>query len=205
MNNFFSLESALAKKVWSNFEKELQHYLKPLPFEAANDIKLEILSHVYDSAKNNPAESEELALLNAIERYGPLSLHLAPMVQEILTTQRAKRGYPMAVMTSLMTQAQKGILSMITTILFGFCYFFVAMVFVMSIVHIFDSNVGIWLHHSGGVSLSFNAQPHSTQWLPEWFSLMGFCTSVVAYIILNKLLGILLDTLSRPQKTSQQE
>jgi hypothetical protein len=62
----------------------------------------------------------------------------------------------------------------------------------MAIAHLFNPEVGVWLHETGGVSLSFEAQKNSTQWMPKWFSLIGFGFSALVYFILSKILYRLL-------------
>jgi hypothetical protein len=71
-------------------------------------------------------------------------------------------------------------------------YFFIVMIFIMAIAHLFNPEVGLWLHQTGGVSLSFEAHNNSTQWLRHWFTVIGLVISIGSYLLLNNLLYRLL-------------
>lgn len=108
MNEIFPIQGDVAKKIWNNFERELSHKLKPLPKEEVDDIRLEILSHLYESALNAPGESEEIRLVNAIERLGAPDEYLTPLVADILLMQKTIKGHPLAIGRSLLNNAHKG-------------------------------------------------------------------------------------------------
>ena len=59
MNTMFPIESKTAQQVWNNFDRELIHKLKPLPEEERADIRLEILSHLFESTANNGVDLVE--------------------------------------------------------------------------------------------------------------------------------------------------
>lgn len=184
----FPIKNELAQKMWNHFEKELDHKIKTLPKEDREDVKLEILSHLYDSSINDEAENEENRLINAIERLGTPDEYLTPLVSDILLNLKAKNGNPLAIAKSLFKNIQTSLTHTLATIVFGVAYLFIIMVFIMSIAHIFNPEVGFWIHDNGGFALSFEAQENSSQWLPEWFTFIGLFTSVVSYLIFNRLL-----------------
>ena len=192
MKQQFPIKNELAQKIWNHFEKELDHKVKNLPQEERQDVKLEILSHLYESSINDEAKKEESRLINAIERLGTPEEYLTPLVSDILLNLKTKSGNPLAIAKSLSKNIQKSLIQTLTTIVFGVLYLFIIMIFIMSISHIFNPEVGLWLHQSGGISLSFETQENSTQWLPKWFSLIGFCVSIGCYLLLNNLLYRLL-------------
>lgn len=66
------------------------------------------------------------------------------------------------------------------------------MVFLMSVMHLADPDVGLWFHSSGDFALSFEAQQEAVQWQPKWFTLIGLVSSILGYYLLNKLLSFLL-------------
>jgi hypothetical protein len=197
MNTMFPLKSKTAQQVWNNFDRELIHKLKRLPKDDRSDIRLEILSHLYDSAANNGVESintddiesEEVRLINAISRLGSPDEYLEPLIVDILLNQKASKGHPLAVLKSLKNSARKGIFHGLATLVLGMGYFWVIMIFIMSLMHIANPDVGIWYYSTGELSLSFHAQPDAMQWQPKWFSLIGLFSSVLAYSGLNKILG----------------
>jgi uncharacterized membrane protein len=192
MNQQFPIQNELAKKIWNHFEKELDHKIKNLPNDERYDVKLEILSHLYDSSINDEAEKEENRIINAIERLGTPEEYLTPLVSDILLNLRTKSGNPLAIAKSLSKNIQKSLVQTLTTIVFGVLYLFIIMIFIMSITHLFNPEVGLWIHHSGGISLSFETQDNSYQWLPKWFTLIGLSVSVGCYLLLNNLLYRLL-------------
>lgn len=192
MNEIFPIQGDVAKKIWNNFERELSHKLKPLPKEEVDDIRLEILSHLYESALNAPGESEEIRLVNAIERLGAPDEYLTPLVADILLMQKTIKGHPLAIGRSLLNNAHKGFFYALTTIILGFGYFWILMVFLMSVMHLADPDVGLWFHSSGDFALSFEAQQEAVQWQPKWFTLIGLVSSILGYYLLNKLLSFLL-------------
>ena len=193
MNAPFPIKSQTAQQVWNIFDRELIHKLKPLPEEERADIRLEILSHLYESTirSNDGNDTEEVRLINAITRLGSPEEYLDPLISDILLHQRAAKGQPLAVLQSLRDSAKKGLLHGMMTLVLGMGYFWVIMIFIMSVIHIVNPDVGIWYYPSGGVSLSFEAQPGATQWHTDWFSVIGILTSSAAYWGLNKLLSYL--------------
>jgi uncharacterized membrane protein len=185
----FPIENEITQKLWKNFERELAHKLKPLPKEEREDIRLEILSHLYESASNGTGESEEVRLINAIERLGDPDDYLTPLVADILLQQKTKKGYPFAILESVLVTSSRGLLHMLIIMVLGFAYFHTMMIFVMAIMHIGNPDVGLWLYDSGGYALSFEVQEGGVQWLPKWFSLIGIVVSLSAYWLLNKILA----------------
>ena len=188
----FTVNSEVAQKVWKNFERELAHKLKPLPEEEREDIRLEILSHLYDSATNDQAASEELRLINAIDRLGAPDDYLTPLVADILLLEKTRKGHPLAILESFLITASRGLFYMLAIMVLGFAYFYTMMIFVMAVVHIGDPDVGLWLFDSGDFALSFETQPGAVQWQPKWFSLIAASVSVSSYWLLNKILAWLL-------------
>ena len=188
----FPIEGELATKVWHNFERELNHKLKALPKSEREDVKLEILSHLYDSAQSDDAANEESRLVNAIDRLGDPESYLGPLIADILQEQKTAQGHPAAIVQSLLNNAKLGVAHVIATVIFGFGYFITLMIFIMSVMHIGDPDVGLWIHQNGGFAFSFEHQPNSAQWMPRWFSLIGILASVCSYLSLSKLLYLIL-------------
>ena len=185
----FPIKSDTSKKIWCAFERELNHKLKPLPESERDDIKMEILSHLYESASNNKASSEENRIINAIDRLGEPDLYLTPLIADILHAQSVAKGHPKAIAKSLLETTQKSILHLSLTAIFGFGYVASMIIFIMGIMHIFNPDVGIWLDNSGGLlSLSFTFQPNATQWMTEQFSFIAISVSAFSYWGLSKLL-----------------
>jgi len=197
MNEMFPISSETAQKVWDNFDRELIHKLKPLPEEERNDVRLEILSHLYESMANAPINAsgdaqyhnEDVRLINAISNLGSPDEYLEPLIADILLYQKASKGNPVAIWNGLRNSAKKGLMHALATLVLGMGYFWVIMIFIMSLMHMVNPDVGIWFYPGGEVSLSFEAQPGATQWLTEWFSLVGIVGSALAYWGLSKLLS----------------
>ncbi len=192
MNETFPIKTGVAQKVWQNFDRELIYKLRPLPKAEQQDIRLEILSHLYDSALNDNADSEEIRLINAIARLGDPDDYLQPLVAEILLMQKAIKGHPLAITKSLFINAQKGLINALLTLLLGIGYFWIVMIFLMAVMHFGDADIGLWFYDSGDFALSFEAQPGAVQWQPKWFSVIGLAVSISGYYLLNTLLSKLL-------------
>lgn len=195
MNDMFPIKSKTAQKVWDNFDRELIHKLKQLPEEERLDIRLEILSHLYEAIMSNASEddsmdeSEEVKLINAISNLGSPEEYLAPLICDILLHQKASKGHPVAIFQSLQNSAQKGMFHALATLVLGMGYFWTIMIFIMSAMHIVNPDIGIWYYPSGEVSLSFEAHTGGKQWMPGWFSLIGITSSILAYWLLGKILS----------------
>lgn len=192
MKNMFSIKSSTAQTVWNNFDRELVHKLKQLPKEEQSDVRLEILSHLYESTMNesiNSNENEEVRLINAISNLGSPEEYLDPLIKDILLYQNASKGHPAAIIAGLKKSAQKGLMHALATLTLGMGYFWIIMIFIMSLMHIVNPEIGIWYYSTGEVSLSFEAQPGATQWQTEWFSLIGIFMSICAYWGLSKILS----------------
>ena len=52
MTSTFPIKSETAQQVWNIFDRELIHKLKPLPEDESADIRMEILSHLFESTVN---------------------------------------------------------------------------------------------------------------------------------------------------------
>ena len=205
MNTMFPLNSTTAQKVWNNFDRELIHKLKLLPEEERSDIRLEILSHLFESMAHVPSknsssensESEEIRLINAISNLGSPDEYLEPLIADILLYQKASKGHPSAIFQTLKSSAKKGLTHALATLVLGMGYFWVIMIFIMSVIHIVNPDVGIWYHSTGAVSLSFNAQPDAKQWMTGWFSVIGILGSSAAYWGLSKILSFFITRLNQ--------
>jgi len=192
MNNMFPIQSKTAQQIWNNFDRELIHKLKLLPEEERTDIRLEILSHLYESTMDGASEetsTEDVSLINAIEKLGSPEEYIEPLIADILIYQKASKGHPVAILQGLKSSAKKGFFHTLATLILGMGYFWVIMIFIMSVMHIINPEIGIWYHDTGAISLSFEAQPNATQWQPEWFSLIGIFVSCLAYWGLSKVLS----------------
>jgi len=188
MKSEFPITSNVAQKVWDNFESDLHHKLKSLPDPDRKEISLEILSHLYYSAQNDPAPSEEERYLNAIQRLGSPDEYLKPLVDDILLYHSLDKGNPVAVFSSLQKLASRGLLHILGTFVLGFGYFTVIMLFIMAVLHMVDPGVGVWSHGNGSLSFSFSVQPDSTQWIPAYFTPAGIAISFAGYWLLNRML-----------------
>jgi uncharacterized membrane protein len=201
MKQEFPITSNVAQKVWDNFERDLLHRLKSLPEPDRTEISLEILSHLFYSAQNDPALSEEERYLNAIERLGSPDKYLKPLVDDILLYNSLDKGNPVAVVGSLQKLASRGLLHILGTFILGFGYFTVIMLFIMAVLHMVDPGVGVWTHQDGNISFSFSAQPDSVQWIPAYFTPVGIAISCAGYWFLNRVLRMFV-SLNRADKKS---
>jgi uncharacterized membrane protein len=194
MSQQFPIKTDIAQKVWDHFDAELKHKLKPLPQWECEDIRLEILSHLYESAQHDEGKSEADKMINAIHRLGSPDEYLTPLISEILQAQEVAKGHPHAILNALIQQTKKGVMHFLATLAFGFGYFLSILIFMMGLLHIIDNNVGVWLYPEGDLmSLSFSFQNDAVQWMPNWFSLIAISASVIVYLLLNKLLFCLLE------------
>ncbi len=195
MNEMFPIKSQTAQKVWDNFDRELIHKLKLLPVEEQKDIRLEILSHLYEATMSNDSEessneqSEEVRLINAISNLGSPEVYLDPLISDILVYQKASKGHPGAILQGLKNSAKQGLFHALATFVLGMGYFWTIVIFVMSVMHIANPDIGIWYYPTGEISLSFEAQPGAQQWMTGKFSLIGITASLLAYWLLSKILS----------------
>lgn len=205
MNTMFPLKSTTAQTVWNNFDRELIHKLKLLPEEERADIRLEILSHLFESMAHVPSEntnsetneSEDVRLINAISNLGSPDEYLEPLISDILLYQKASKGHPSAIIQGLKSSAEKGLMHALATLVLGMGYFWVIMIFIMSVIHIVNPDVGIWYYSTGEVSLSFHAQPDAKQWMTGWFSVIGILGGASAYWGLSKILSFFIGRLNK--------
>lgn len=202
MNNMFPLKSLTAQKIWNNFDRELIHKLKLLPEEERTDIRLEILSHLFESMAHvtlddSNDDNEEIRLINAISNLGSPEEYLEPLIADILIYQKTSKGHPYAILQGLKASAKKGLMHGLATLVLGMGYFWTIMIFIMSVIHIVNPDVGVWYYPTGEVSLSFDAQPNAKQWMTGWFSVIGILGSAVIYWGLSKILGYFIARLNK--------
>ena len=138
MNQPFPINSEPAQKLWRHFEQELDHKLKNLPPAERHDIKLEILSHLYESANHDPAATEENRLINAMERLGSPDEYLTPVVSDILLNLKTKSGTHLAIIKSLAANVQRSLLQTLASIIIGVLYFFILMIVLVAYLRIIE-------------------------------------------------------------------
>ena len=129
MSQLFPIKSDIAQKVWDHFDRELKHKLKPLPQAAREDVRLEILSHLYESTQRDEGQSEADKIINAIHRLGAPDEYLTPLISDILQAQEVSKGYPQAILNTLISQTKMGLLHFVATLAFGFGYFLSIIIF----------------------------------------------------------------------------
>jgi uncharacterized membrane protein len=189
--NFF--EKSVTRKIWNQYDKRLQHILRKTDKEEKKELLLEIKSHLLESFRQDPAESEEEKLLNAIDRLGDPEIFLRPLIADKYMTRASRTLSPKDVVKGLYFSLFTGFKKAFVSFLLGLGYI---LVFVLAAIAVlkpfFPNHVGLILFNDGSMTggMSFNSSGVKIDYLGYWVIPIAACLSVLLYIGLTKYLRI---------------
>ena len=192
MNTLFPLKTSEAKKIWRALEQNLHRLVKPLSKANQQEIKNEVLSHVYEATLQKTNGEESYRLQQSIDSLGDLPVFVKPLVQDLLLDQNLKQGRPAQISQGLLLFAQQSAVFTFAAVLMGLAYLFLVLLLMIGIWSFFEPSAGLWIHQDGTFTLSFEAQKNSTQWLGTQFKWFAIAISILGYFILNNTLRLLL-------------
>ncbi len=159
--------------------------------EEKKELLLEIKSHLLESFKQDPAESEEEKLLNAIDRLGEPEIFLRPLIADRYMTRASRTLSPKDVARGLYFSLFTGFKKAVISFLLGLGYILAFILAAMAVFKpFFPNHVGVLLFNDGSfiAGLSINSSGVKTDYLGYWIIPLSAALAVLIYIGLTKYL-----------------
>ncbi len=184
-------KNTITKKIWDQYDQRLQHILRRTDKEEKKELLLEIKSHLLESFKQDPAESEEEKLLNAIDRLGEPEIFLRPLIADRYMTRASRTLSPKDVARGLYFSLFTGFKKAVISFLLGLGYILAFILAAMAVFKpFFPNHVGVLLFNDGSfiAGLSINSSGVKTDYLGYWIIPLSAALAVLIYIGLTKYL-----------------
>jgi uncharacterized membrane protein len=184
-------KNTITKKIWDQYDQRLQHILRRTDKEEKKELLLEIKSHLLESFKQDPAESEEEKLLNAIDRLGEPEIFLRPLIADRYMTRASRTLSPKDVARGLYFSLFTGFKKAVISFLLGLGYILAFIFAVMAVFKpFFPNHVGVLLFNDGSLTagMAFNSSGVKTDYLGYWVIPISAALAVLIYIGLTKYL-----------------
>jgi hypothetical protein len=185
--DFFN--NPVTKKIWEQYNQRLMYLLRRVNKEEKEEMLLEIKGHLLESFQQDPAESEEEQLLNAINRMGEPEKFLRPLIADKYMNRASRTLSPKDVIKglyfSLFTGLKKGLFSLF----FGLGYIVVCVLSVMALLKpFFPNHVGVIMFKDRSLTagMSFNSSGVKIDYLGYWFIPVAAGLAILIYIGLTK-------------------
>jgi len=184
-------KNTITKKIWNQYDQRLQHILRRTDKEEKKELLLEIKSHLLESFNQDPAESEEEKLLNAIDRLGEPEIFLRPLIADRYMTRASRTLSPKDVARGLYFSLFTGFKKAVISSLLGLGYILVFVLALMALLKpFFPNHVGVLLFNDGTITagLGINSSGVKTDYLGYWVIPISAALAFLIYIGLTKYL-----------------
>jgi len=137
-------------KVWQNYFKRVDKVITALDVQSANETRLELQNHLYESYLEQEAKDEISRLLAAIEHLGEPEDFLKIVVSEKLLQRGTRTLSPWLLFKGLLYNISGSLKSLLRTSLFMAIYLLIFIFGLMSLTKfIIPQNVGLFLWPDG--------------------------------------------------------
>ncbi|RPI70607.1 MAG: hypothetical protein EHM45_24640 [Desulfobacteraceae bacterium] len=184
----------VAEKIWAQYFRRLDRWLRALDETQKQELILEIKGHLLESLQSEPSESESERLLNAIERLGEPETYVKPMLAERLLTKASKSLKPKDVLRGLYYHFVGGVKKIFAGIIFVFGYALAVSLALIGLLKVFfPGRVGLFLFEKGTLLFGLSVKPEGarTEVLGYWIIPICLGSAFLLYIGLTKLLKVL--------------
>lgn len=178
---------------------QLDRVLAPLGTAERQEILQEIRAHLADSAAAETGDDTQ-RMASAIRKLGSARVVGQAYLSESLL-ERASHGLrPGLTAMGLVTALGGGLGMTALGLVFAFGYLALTIIAISTVGKLIVPASGLWLHDSGGWSLSFAAMPNAHEVLGWWIVPIGAGLVVGGWLALNRLLRLMLRlALPRPK------
>lgn len=178
-------------KIWNQYDQRLEYLLKRINKEEKEEILLEIKGHLWESFRQDLAESEEERLLNAIGRLGEPEIFLRPLIAEKYMNRASRTLRPQDVIKGLYFSLFTGIKKALISFCLGLGYLLVFFLVGMAVLKPFFPNyVGVLSFNDGSLiaGMSYNSSGVKIDYLGFWIIPVASGLAALLYIGLTKFL-----------------
>jgi uncharacterized membrane protein len=180
-------------KIWNQYDQRLKYLLRKIKKEEKEEILLEIKGHLWESFRQDPAESEEERLLNAISRLGEPEIFLRPLIADKYMTRASRTLSPKDVIKGLYFSLFTGFKKAVISFCLGLGYILVFVLAGMAVLKpFFPNNVGVFLFNDGSLAAGFidlNSTGVKIDYFGFWIIPVAAGLAVLIYIGLTKYLS----------------
>jgi len=184
-------KNPITKKIWDQYNKRLQYLLRRINTEEKEEMLLEIKGHLLESFQQDPADSEQERLLNAIDRMGEPEKFLKPLIADKYMNRASRTLSPKDVIKGLYFSLFTGLKKALVSFFLGLGYIIVCILGLMAVLKpFFPNHVGLILFNNGSVTagISTNSSGVRIDYLGYWVIPIAAGLAVLIYIGLTKYL-----------------
>ncbi len=195
MNIDSILHDKLSVRIWNRFFDQISKILRQVPKDQKDEIILELQGHVLESIMNDNSESGPDRIMNALDKLGDPEDFLRPIVADKLLSDGTRTFRPLTLFYGLYYNMFASARRFLISLVFAAGYLLLFIFLSASVAKLFIPEFGLYIHETGGFSLglmSEEARLVSQEVLGFWLVPVGILLSVILYVILTKLLGLLM-------------
>jgi len=184
-------KNAITKKIWDQYIQRLQYLLRRINKEEKEEMLLEIKGHLLESFQQDPAESEEERLLNAIDRMGEPEKFLRPLIADKYMNRASRTLSPKDVIKGLYFSLFTGLKKAFVSFFLGLGYIIVCVLVLIAVLKpFFPNHVGLILFNNGSMTagISTNSSGVRIDYLGYWVIPIAIGLAVLIYTGLTKYL-----------------
>jgi uncharacterized membrane protein len=184
-------KNPVTQKIWDQYNQRLLYLLRRINSEEKEEMLLEIKGHLLESFQQDPAESEEERLLNALDRMGEPEKFLRPLIADKYMNRASKTLSPKDVIKGLYFSLFTGIKKAVLSIFIGLGYILVCILALIAVLKpFFPNHVGVILFNNGSMTagISLNSSGVKIDYLGYWVIPIAVGLAVLIYIGLTKYL-----------------
>jgi len=192
MNIETQFKEEASKRIWDNYFKRVNRFLRSVPAQQKDEMILELKGHLWESMTNDNAEKEVDRILNALEKLGEPDEFLKPIVADKLLLNASRTLSPKSLILGLIFNFYAGIKRASITLIMGTCYTLLIVFGIMTILKaFFPNNVGLFRNPNGSILLGIDPDmPGAQDLLGYWFIPIGLFITVILYFLITKLLKV---------------
>jgi len=187
-------KTGVTQKIWNQYAERLRYLLRKLETNEKDELLLEIQSHLLESFRQNPAESEEERLLDAIHRLGEPEIFLKPMIADTYMDRASRTLSPRDVFKGLYFTFLSGFKKSLISLTLGLGYAFVVVFLVLAILKpFFPDHIGLLLFNDGTMTagMALDTTGVKVDYLGYWFIPIAIGLSSLIYIGLTRWLRMI--------------
>ncbi|HMH32915.1 MAG TPA: hypothetical protein VK543_07785 [Puia sp.] len=181
-----------AKRVYAQFLALLRSKSTVLKTADRDELKTELISHVYESMGPSDSEENELnRLLNAIEKLGNLDDVVNPIIADKMIEYARSSVNPEALMNAYVNNSGSLFRKLIIGITFSLFFILVTVVAIISVVKIFDPTAGLYVGPKIFVLGKVGDSSQAKEILGYWIIPVAIILAFILYWVFLRLLHLI--------------
>lgn len=187
MKHSFELKDKQSQRVFQQFLRQLNRELRVLPADDQEDIRKELVYHLYENMQHQNMTDELEALLNAIEQFGELEDMVKPLVADRLAEVAGKKFRPRLVVQSIARNIGRSGAKTVLFSLLAVLYVFALSFIIPGILKIFNPDIGLY-RTADGYFYGLPEDPNLPELLGYWVVPLSIVLTIILYILNTRLM-----------------